>query len=887
MGLFSSSKKTYVSSVAYNLAGDVNLRPNYLKTSVFGYVMSDRDSLAASLTNDYLTGPAIKLRSFARWAVKSRFNNSLGLRSTAVLAANSIDWSVVASQIPAPPNTTISPITVEIGLGDYTVWAEKYMSENHPDLAGGSYGVDYFTDTNEILITVDNQEFRFHPVGFDVANQYIYCSYTADKEGVLLPLETGNEIAVSTESGFPSTSGWTLVSNQQVDQSIVLTRTVTTVVSYSDSRPNEVSVVETDQTVTRRTGASSYKKIEYKGVIPGQQGIGDEHSYLYINKQPQKSASESTSQVEEEIEDGVVKTTTTTTRTESVDLVGSYRIDTQILMRLITGKPSVFIYGKGQGNPVLDALFNPSSAVGDFLPFIPVRIDNRFLSDSFLPDIYTKSKKATKKALGTKYGKIVDLVADNPSLSDIDYCYAMFGCSLNIVENKSRAYLYQFFRSLMISSGSNLQQYKDYKRILAEKVLEVEKYNEWLRDQENGGPLYGEDPPPLVIQVPSLPESSISHGSYENPYLNYDITISWIAIEETTHTGKFEAGAKKNTYKLVAGSSETVKQPSKSFFGNTFLRGSNRRVDTFYIHWQEKENSFRTLEIVGAMHRNAIYGGKSVDIYPIDALNDPEESGFIVPLSEGIFKGMRLLDSTQMCTANSYLVFNCYQVVKKKWYQKGIFKVVIVIAAIAISVYTGGTGVGLLGSSAQIGATLGFTGVAALVVGAVANALAAIILTKIISSVSVTLLGDKIGALIGAIASFAALQVGTAMMNNQSLSSLIGQMSRAENILKLVSAVGKGYQGYIQASVKELAEMTQQVMEDYKTEKAAIDAAYQQNLASTGVDILEITQAVEAFYESPESFLSRTLMTGEDVCDMSMNLIYNFAEITLSLDLEG
>lgn len=311
-------------------------------------------------------------------------------------------------------------------------------------------------------------------------------------------------------------------------------------------------------------------------------------------------------------------------------------------------------------------------------------------------------------------------------------------------------------------------------------------------------------------------------------------------------------------------------------------------MDTFYIHWQEDVNTYRTLEVVGAMHRNAIYGGKSVDTYPIDALNDPEESGFIVPLSEGIFKGMRLLDSTQMCTANSYLVFNCYQVVKKKWYQKGIFKLVIVVAAIAISVYTGGAGgVGLLGSNAAIGASLGFTGVTALVVGAVANALAAIILTKIISSVSVSLLGDKIGALIGAIASFAALQVGTALMNNQSLSTLIGQMSRAENILKLTSAVGNGYQGYVQASVKELAEMTQQVLEDYKAEKSAIDTAYQQNIASSGVDVLAVTQAVESLYESPNSFLSRTLMTGEDVCDMSMNLIYNFAEITLSLDLEG
>ena len=72
-----------------------------------------------------------------------------------------------------------------------------------------------------------------------------------------------------------------------------------------------------------------------------------------------------------------------------------------------------------------------------------------------------------------------------------------------------------------------------------------------------------------------------------------------------------------------------------------------------------------------------------MDISAKEALEDVEESGFIIPLHEGVYRAMGLKDSTQMATACSFMVFNCYQVVKKKWYQTGIFKIILVVILIS------------------------------------------------------------------------------------------------------------------------------------------------------------------------------------------------------------
>jgi uncharacterized protein (DUF2062 family) len=207
---------------------------------------------------------------------------------------------------------------------------------------------------------------------------------------------------------------------------------------------------------------------------------------------------------------------------------------------------------------------------------------------------------------------------------------------------------------------------------------------------------------------------------------------------------------------------------------------------------------------------------------------------------------------------------------------------------IALTVATGGAGaIGLLGTAGSVGASLGFTGLMATIVGAIANAIAAMIVMQLISFVSIRVFGAKLGAIIATVASVAAMTVGASMMNGMSLSAAWGNMMSATNLLKLTNAAIGGMGDYIQASTAELLAQTQKVTEDY--EKASKDIQQQYidtfGLGKFWFDPNQLTNNNPGgLVEAPQSFLDRTLMTGSDIADMSLNMVSDFASMTLDVD---
>jgi hypothetical protein len=169
----------------------------------------------------------------------------------------------------------------------------------------------------------------------------------------------------------------------------------------------------------------------------------------------------------------------------------------------------------------------------------------------------------------------------------------------------------------------------------------------------------------------------------------------------------------------------------------------------------------------------------------------------------------------------------------------------------------------------------------------VANALAAMLLTQMIQTLSTSIFGAKVGAIVGAIASVVAIQVGTSLMNGQSLSAGFGELMKAENIMKLTSSVGEGYQKYVQADIQDMMKQTQEMIADYTAQSKELAAQYQELFGGRGaVDPKAFTDvALSDPGEPSESFLARTLMTGTEIAGMSTDLLSNFASVTLSTDL--
>lgn len=891
MGLFSSKKKIFTSSVVYNLAGEEDERPNYLKTIILGNVLSSNPKDLGELINtSYLNGPGIRLRNFARWAREHGFTDLIGQVAGTISTESSIDAAVLVETIPHAAEETVQLQVAEIGQADYTYWVDRYMAENYPALIDTNYVADYDTETaNLITITFEDlSTVSFTPTDFDIQARYLYVGYNLSTEGAADPVETGDVVTLGSGESFPSTSGWTENSYVPTTHPVTLTTTTEVSVTYSDSTPPEYSSSSTDEETSYLEFHGEWERTDYQGQMPGTDSIYSVRQIQYQDQTGEVVSDVTEDTVYEDMGGGVTKTTVTTVTTESIELTRTYRVDTQHITLESWSGIKVMIYKYGSGNAAYDAMFVTNNEHGEFFPFIPVRLWNKFLSTSYQPTVYPEAKRAYRRATTGRYDKLIARISDNSSLGDIDFAYVMFGVSLNVKENACKKYLFKLFKGLyddaaLSSSGEYTAWYSQW---LAASNS-VTAWNAWKVAQSNpSDPLYG-TAQPVRLKYPQMPSREIHVKSANNTVMNYDFRISWNYIEEYAGTGLAKVDAKVGDLWFEQGTTEDFLE--RVYSNNNLVPADTRTSGRITLYWQISATEWKAMSITGLHHRNTVYKGKGEDITEFEALADSDESGFIFPLNEQIYRSMSIKDATQMATACTFIVFNCYKVKKVKWYQSKIFKIVIVIAAVAISIIASpGAGAGVMGTAAATGTAMGFTGMTAVIMGAVANAVAAIVITQIVTMGATALFGEKIGSIVGAVASIVTIQVGTAMANGTTLSASFGELAKADNILRMTSAIGKGYTGYAQEAIAETQRKTAAVVEDYEAQAREIDQLYEENIGyGRGViDPLSFTDSYESYPpESPDKFFQRTLMLGTDVVELSQALIDNFVAITLSTDL--
>jgi hypothetical protein len=245
-----------------------------------------------------------------------------------------------------------------------------------------------------------------------------------------------------------------------------------------------------------------------------------------------------------------------------------------------------------------------------------------------------------------------------------------------------------------------------------------------------------------------------------------------------------------------------------------------------------------------------------------------------------------------MATANTFIVFNSYQIFKKKWYETflGMLFIIITIVVIAAVIAPAAVGsvTGALGSNAAVGAGFGLTGTSAVVAGAVANALAAIVISSAITTVSTQVFGEKWGAIIGQIASFAVSFGMGGGFSNMSLSTLM----TPSNLLGFASSLANGYAGFVQAEIAEMGVLAQENAAEYKTEMEKLEDMIRDLGGSNDLsfDPMQLTDSsagngAQGSYipESLDEFIHRTTMTGSDIVDVTLSLVTDYADLNRQL----
>lgn len=902
MGLFSSKKIINVSSTLYNMAGDENDRPNLIKGSLFGSVISNSQSISDDIQKTLLSGVGVQQRQFFKYADR---NNIPGMVSTSIVKNLPLDISAVTSQIPhsnvppAPAGLILSAISAEISNGDFEPWIKKWILENHPSRIGENWLGEYEPSTNTFSVEFPNNDFfswindgSFGPV-FMSTKQYVWAKYIEYLENIESNLVEGTP--TTNVMVLPDITGWELSSSTTSFTPVTLQRTRTTIWSYNNGDPDFTfeNAVDADVSAELDTSVNIYDR----EVFVSQNEIelqGERQIWNFTSTDTVVNDYTNTVVTTTDLGGGVIRTETSTTTGERVLDSWTTRYDTQDLFYGNQyGPEQIFIYEVGTGNTVLDTLVSEVDASGfqEFFPFMPIRINNVSILEPQFEDAYLATKKAYRRAYqGKNFDKLIETVEDNESIDDIDYAYLCFGASLNVKENACKKYIFNFMEKMIPfqSGGSG--------NVMTELVTSVANYNDALQELEDWENTDWSGTPfnsiPLRPTLPSISPPPVNTIKLNDDTFGFDYRLSWIHAEIEQFSGTFDMdpdlsgiqSPKIDDLMFVKG--PDFSWSTRSSFYTTSSSMEENTIPSMYIYWQISATSYRRMQIWGFVSENYIYGGKAVTITSSEALDDNEESGFLVPLHYPTMSEMNIVDYTQMATANAHILFNSYTITKQRWYQRGIFKIllVILVIVIAVIVFPGAfsAGGGILGGNLAIGSALGLTGTAALVAGVVANYIASIIISEILKIVGTALFGEKWGAIFAAIAGFA---FGAAISGVKIFS--------AEGLLGLGNAIANGYAGWVQGDINEIRGDLEEDQSEYEKRmeyiQDLIDGLGGNNLNFNPLFLTEWgrgnARSGSRGYmpETADEYIRRTTMTGSDIVELTHSMVYDYVDVAKTL----
>jgi len=904
VGLF-GSKKIYVSSSVYNLAGDEADRPNFLKSSLFSAVMNPYETfLGESIVRNYLTGPGITQRSFFNWAVR---NDIAGIPTLTVRNAVTVDPTVVAPYIPlagTPVGLTTVIQTSELTDGDYTIWAEQYILANNPTENGTEWAADYDSDLHQINIQYEGGGTVSFPAGtFDKDKQYVVARYYQ-----ILPAEVQSLVVGAVTLDVltpPSTAGYSLdaTANQTAEGPYTLNQTVTETKSYDNGDPDIVTVTNpVTSGLMWDPILRTYGRIDYLGGDGASGETISQERWMYQTENREvtiDNVGETTFVVNPNVPvPGVTETVTTNTAGDFLTAIYDWSEDTQdTILEKIYVTPQIWIYEVGTGNATLDALVVEATPTltPEYYPFLPVRLNNVSIMDAGYATLFAETKKAYRKATkGQNIEGVVEEVEANPDIGDIDYSYIQWGVSVNVIDESCKKYLYEFFKNQIPRQNTSPATIVALKANIAAYDTLVADHTAWVEAQDNPlDPLWGTAKP----GVPALgdPESTTIRLISDHPSLGgFDNRYTWVNINETNETGVGKVGAVQGDIWFEDGETLTWEVVSGGgvLLFPSFLK-TTKTLNELILFKQTSANTYTRMSIYGMVHENFIYGGKSVRTTLKEGVDDAEASVFIVPLHAPTVKSLGIKDFTQMATANTWITFNSYLVVKKKWYQTFLGMLLIIIAIVVISVLISpaavGGATGALGTNATVGAGLGFAAgsTAAIVAGAVTNAIAAIIISRAITEVSTDIFGEKWGSIIGAIAGFA-VNYG---ISNGFDSFTMSDLLQPEQLLKFSSAIANGYSGMVQAEISDVMGLMTENQEEYDRATSSIEELMRSQglLNDLAFNPMSLTDSVEGngsgsyTPELLDEFINRTTMTGGDIVDVTLSMVSNYGDLQLSL----
>ena len=351
-------------------------------------------------------------------------------------------------------------------------------------------------------------------------------------------------------------------------------------------------------------------------------------------------------------------------------------IDTTEVYELLT-----YEYDSGTDTD-LDNLISFTQGFGEFFPRLYARLNGIKLNtlDKSTPEYKTSNKLG--KILGIKWDEWVDTLHDSvPESGDATHMFIMQAAPINTTDQVILEYLHHFF---------------------------IETYNR------------------LTTPTISIDGFTCKQGKAlkisDNVYSN---TISFTGLGFEVVTGTVTGG---NTYSsdYIPAVVNVINTPIGTT-GNSIT--TSIKVADAYHSLKKQISPTEYLEIrIFDLSVNHAFGGGGTTVTGLD-------ENMLIPLDFASIPVLTRKEREILFNKCLYLFINVVKIVKVKWYQRGIFKAVLAIASIAITVATLGTG-------APVSAYIMAIGVSAITGVAVSFAISLVAKLLIKLGVSVDLVYD-------------------------------------------------------------------------------------------------------------------------------------------------
>lgn len=478
-----------------------------------------------------------------------------------------------------------------------------------------------------------------------------------------------------------------------------------------------------------------------------------------------------------------------------------------------------WMYRVGLGTyPSLDDLYDVPAIAGTYYPFAYFRYNKASEIADKTTQAYLTSKRLVKH-LGMDYDAVAEGIDENPGIGDVEQAMVVMAVPANTSNELERRYLFEYFdaqyasldnpyRSLTEAQiGARIQGNPDLAK--TSTVIQDARFKMAL---SNGG-----------IFKKRVSGNIGAIGTHDSGLTQIAVTTTAVSI---TEAGDFP-----------------------------YLVTTN--VPLHYYRQQVSNTLYDEIQVYDLEMAYYIFDGYTTT-------GDEDDKILLIPLDRSITREYSLPDKEILYSRSLHYVFNSRVITKVKWYQTGLFKVIMLVVAIVITVSTYGAAWESIGAAIAAG-TMSLSAFIALVLPS--------LIEYILITVAVRLFIKTVGVKIAFIAAVLAALAGVYYVIETG--SLVGA-PWAQELLKLSTGISAGVQDSLKDAFTNLLgegnDWNKYVEEQTKLLDAAEDLLETNNFLSPFV----------LFGETPDDYYNRTVHSG-NIGIVSIDAISSYVDRQLTL----